>query len=238
MQNSGPASKKTARAAGLLYLCVGIFGGFAQGYVGPKMYVAGDAAATTMNVVTNAGLVRLGVVADLANQVFFIFLALTLYGLLRHVRLGVARAMLALVAIAVAIGSLNAVFLFEGLQVATGASYLTAWGTAGVNAMVMVLLDMQHYGLLIAQIFFGLWLAPLGYLAYRSGLFPKALAGVLVLGTICYLVDVLAAFLFPDIGRMIHGFVVIPCAVAEIWMVFYLLAIGVRTPKQPAATIA
>ncbi len=48
----------------------------------------------------------------------------------------------------------------------------------------MVLLDIQHYGKLAAQVFFGLWLAPLGYLAYRSGLFPKALGVVLVLATI------------------------------------------------------
>jgi hypothetical protein len=231
-------SKKTARIAGVLYLCVGIFGGFAQGFVGPKMYAAGDAATTTANLVANSGLARLGVVADLANQVFFISLALVLYGLLKHVQPSVARAMLALVAIAVAIGSLNAVFLFEGLQVATDSSYLVAWGPAGTNSMVMLLLDLNHYGLLIAQIFFGLWLAPLGYLAFKSGLFPKTLAGVLVLGTVCYLIDVLAAFLAPDIGRMIHGYVVIPCAVAEIWMVLYLLIVGVRTPNKAATALA
>jgi len=235
---SKQASKKTARIAGMLYLCVGIFGGFAQGFVAPKIYAAGDAVATTANVVANSELVRLGVVADLANQVFFISLALVLYGLLKHVQPGVARAMLALVAVAVAIGSLNAVFLFQGLQVATGASYLTTWGPAGINAMVMLLVEMNHYGLLIAQIFFGLWLAPLGILAYKSGLFPKALAGVLILGTICYLIDVLAAFLVPDIGRIVHGYVVIPCAIAEISMVLYLLIVGVRTPNKSAPAIA
>ena len=38
-------NKKTARIAGVLYLLVGIFGGFAEGFVDPKMYVAGNAAA-------------------------------------------------------------------------------------------------------------------------------------------------------------------------------------------------
>jgi hypothetical protein len=187
-----------------------------------------------MNVINNQGLVRLGVVSDLADQVFFMFLALVLYALLKHVNQGVARAMFILVVMAASIASLNTLFLFEGLQVATDPSYVAAWGAAGVNAMVMMLLDMQHYGLLIAQIFFGLWLAPLGYLAYKSGLFPKALAGVLVLGTVCYLIDLLAAFLAPEFGHMIHGYVVIPCAIAEIWMVLYLLIFGVRTPKNPA----
>src|SRR5438132_6694585 len=55
--------KRLARIAGLLYLFVGIFGGFAEGFVDPRMYVAGDAAATAGNVVANAGVVRLGVVA-------------------------------------------------------------------------------------------------------------------------------------------------------------------------------
>ena len=33
--------KRLARIAGILYLLVGIFGGFAEGFVDPRMYVAG-----------------------------------------------------------------------------------------------------------------------------------------------------------------------------------------------------
>jgi hypothetical protein len=237
------SSKRLARIAGLLYLGVGIFGGFAEGYVEPKMYVAGDAAATAGNVVANADLVRIGVVADLVNQVVLVFLALTLYSLLKHVHQSVARAMVVLVVIAAAIASLNAVFEFEGLRVATGAVDLSALGTEGSNAMVLLLLDTQHYGLLIAQIFFGLWLIPLGFLTLKSGWFPKALSAVLVVGGVCYLIDLFAAFLAPVFSQLIHGFIVIPCAVAEIWMLGYLLFIGVRTdktvkPDEPILTAA
>jgi hypothetical protein len=156
---------------------------------------------------------------------------MTLYILLQHVNKSVARAMLVFVALAVGITTLNAVFLFEGLQVATNASYVAAFGAAGSNALVLLLLDIQHYGTLSAQVFFGLWLAPLGYLVYKSGLFPKALGVVLVMATVCYLVDLLAAFLVPDFGKQIHPFVVIVVAIAEIWMVLYLLVVGVRTVK-------
>jgi len=223
--------KRLARIAGVLYLLVGIFGGFALGYVQPKMYVAGDAAATTGNVVANAGLLRLGVVSDLVNQTIFVFLALTLYVLLQHVHKSTARAMVVLVALAAGISSLNMVFQFAGLRVATGAVDLSSLGTEGSNAMVLLLLDTQHYGVLVAQMFFGLWLVPLGYLAHKSGWFPKALALLLVVAGGCYLVDLLTAFLVPDFNQLIHTFVVIPCAVAEIWMVGYLLAIGVRTDR-------
>ncbi len=77
--------KRLARIAGLLYLFVGIFGGFAEGFVDPRMYAAGDSAATAGNVFANAGVVRLGVVANLLDGAFFIFTALTLYILLKHV---------------------------------------------------------------------------------------------------------------------------------------------------------
>jgi hypothetical protein len=62
------APKRLARIAGVLSLLVAIFGGFAQGFVEPTMYVAGDAPATAGNVVANAGLVRLGVVAELVGR--------------------------------------------------------------------------------------------------------------------------------------------------------------------------
>ncbi len=70
--------KRLARIAGVLYLLVGIFGGFAEGFVEPKMYVAGNAAATASNLLANSGLVRLGVVADLFNATVWIFLGMTL----------------------------------------------------------------------------------------------------------------------------------------------------------------
>jgi hypothetical protein len=223
--------KRLARFAGFLYLLVGIFGGFAEGFVEPKMYVAGNAAATTGNVVANAGLLRLGVVADLLDGMVYVFTALALYVLFKAVHKSAARAMLVFVALAAALTCINAVFEFEGLRVATGAVGTSALGIGGSRAVVLLLLDAQHYGLLTAQIFFGLWLAPLGYLAYKSGWFPKALGILLCVASGCYLVDMLAAFLSPGFDQKIHALIVIPCAIAEVWMVLYLLVVGVRTAK-------
>ena len=228
--------KRLARIAGVLYLLVAITGGFAEGFVEPRMYVAGNAAATAGNVVANSGLVRMAVVAELLDYIFFIFLAMTLYILLKHVHKSVARAMLVFVALAAAIVSLNAVFLFEGLQVATDSSYEAAFGTAGSDALVLLLLDLQHYGLLIGQIYFGLWLVPLGYLAYRSGMFPKALGVVLVVAGVCYLVDLFVAFLAPDIGD-IRPFLLIPVIIGEVWLLGYLLVIGVKTVRPDERTL-
>ena len=230
--------RRLARIAGVFYLFVAIFGGFAEGFVDQKLYVAGDAAATAGNVVANAGLARIGVVAHLVNGVFLVLAAMALYLLLNHVHKNAARWMVVLVVLATGITCLNAVFQFEGLRVATDSSYAAAFGIAGSNALVLLLLDIQHYGTLAAQVFFGLWLAPLGYLVYKSGMFPKALGVVLIAATVCYLVDLLVAFLVPDLGKQIHAYVVIVPAIAEIWMVVYLLVRGVRSPREADHAVA
>ena len=225
--------KRLARIAGVLYLLNGVFAGFAFAYVLGKVYVAGDATTTAANVVANAGLVRIGVVADLVQGTIWIFLALTLQALLEHVHRGAARAMVVLVAVGSAIVCLDDVFQFESVRVATDPSYAAAVGAAGSSALVLLLLELHHYGFLIAQIFFGLWLVPLGYLARTSGMFPKALGDLLVVGGVCYLVGMLAVFLFPDSGEKVNVLVTIPSAVAEIATVLYLLIVGVKT-VEPA----
>jgi hypothetical protein len=234
--------KQLARIAGVFYLLVGIFGGFAEGFVDPKLYVAGNSTATAANVVANADLVRMGVVAHMVDGVFFALTAMALYLLLHHVQKNAARLMVLFVALAVGMICLNAVFLFEGMQVATDPSYVAAFGAAGSRALVMILVDLQHHGTLAAQVFFGLWLAPLGYLAYRSGLFPKALGVVLVLATISYLADSLTAFMLPDLELQIKPFLSVAPLVGEIWMVLYLLAKGVKSADQadraPVARLA
>jgi hypothetical protein len=222
------SQKRLARIAGVLYLIVGIFGGFAVGFANPSVYVPGDAATTAANVAANAGLVRAAVMADLLQATAFVFLAMVLYVMLKDVHRSVARAMIILVAIATTMMCLNEVFQFSALLVAGDASYVTAFGTAGSDALVMLLMDMFHYGFLLAQIFFGLWLIPLGYLAYRSGLFPRTLGAVLIVGGVSYLLDMVLAFTVPELSRQIHGVLAIPPAIAEIGMVGFLLWIGLR----------
>ena len=78
---------------------------------------------------------------------------------------------------------------------------------------------------------------PLGYLAWKSGLFPRILGVLVVVGGACYLVGLLAVFLFPDSGERINVLVTIPSAIAEIAMVLYLLVVGVKTGK-PGERIA
>jgi len=225
------APKRLARTAGLYYLLLGVFGGFAQGYLWPSILVAGDAAATAANLRDNADLIRFGVVAELLGQTFFVLLALTLYALLKHVHAGAARLMVVLVILAAGITCFNVVFELEGLQIATGVVDTSAVEADASNALALVMLELQHYGIFVAQLFFALWLTPLAYLTYKSGQFPRLLSLVLVLATVSYVIDLLVAILSPAVSANIHGYFGIVPAIAEIGMVLFLLIFGVLTPK-------
>ncbi len=224
------APQRLARTAGVYYLVVAIFGGFAHA-VRTQVYVPGDATATTDNVVAHADLVRFSFAADLVQATFAVFLVMALYRLLRHVQPSMARAMVIFVVLQVGITCLNLVHQFGALMVATQPSYANGFGDEGANTLVLLLMDLQHNGYLVAQIFFGLWLFPLGLLAYRSGMFPRALGVLLMVATGAYLVDAGLQFLAKDVADVVSGPALIPVViVAEVWMMAYLLIKGVRTP--------
>src|SRR5258708_40031332 len=78
------SARRAARIAGLLYLIGNVTGVFGILY-GPSLVAPGDAAATTRNILASASLFRLSIVSALLDQIIFIFLALSLYQLLKPV---------------------------------------------------------------------------------------------------------------------------------------------------------
>lgn len=230
-----PAPRRIARIAGLLYLIMGVCGGFAE-IVRVTVYKAGDAATTAANVATHAGLVRASVVADLVAVPTGLFTAMALYLLLKHVHANAARTMVAFLAVAAAMMALNLAHQYQALQV-SDAAYTGAFSGQGSDALVLLMLDLHHNGYLMTQVFFGLWLLPMGYLVYRSGMIPRVIGVLLAVGCFGYLVDMFARFTAPDLGAALSPYVVTPAAVAEVSMMLWLLIKGVRVPQpdRPAA---
>ncbi len=220
--------KRLARTAGLYYLVVAVLGAFAH-LVRTQIYVPGDATASTENIVANSSLVNLSFVADLVQATFLVFVVLTLHRLLHHMGRDVARAMVIFVTIAVAVTCLNMVHQLGALVVATDSTYPTAFGVQGSETLVLLLLELQHNGYLIAQIFFGLWLFPLGLLTYRSRMFPRLLAVLLMIASVGYLLDVALQFLAPGFAAAINPMLVTLFSVSEGAMLIFLLVWGVRT---------
>jgi Domain of unknown function (DUF4386) len=220
--------RRLARIAGALYLGVAVLGGFAELIVRRSVVELGDPGATAENIRDSASLFRAGFAADLAQATLYLMTAMALYLLLRGVNELVARAMVVIVAVSVAIMCLNLLNQWVALRLATDDALANASGRMGSDGLSALFAGMHHDGYLIAQVFFGLWLLPLGYLVLRSGWFPSAIGVLLIAGCFGYLVETFAMFLAPHVGEAIGEVVVIPGAIGEFWFVAYLLVKGSR----------
>ena len=219
--------KQTARTAGWLYLAVAVTGGFSMLYV-PSLIVAGDAAATLRNIAASEGMFRLGLVCGLACQALFVFLGLALYRLLAEVDRARARLMVGLVITGAAVAFLNMLNQVPALVVISGAPYLEAFDLAQRQALAMFFLGLQAEGIVLAKVFFGLWLIPLGLLVVRSGFLPKVIGYLLIVGGAGYVVDVLVHFLAPSLAPTVTPIATAPSGIAEVSLILWLLLKGAR----------
>jgi hypothetical protein len=219
--------KTTARTAGWIYLTVAVTGGFSMLYV-PSLIVIGDAEATLRNIAASEALLRLGLVCGLACQALFVFLGLALYRLLADVDRARARLMVGLVITGAAVAFLNMLNQVPALVVASGAPYLDAFTPAQRPAIAMLFLGLHAEGIVLAKVFFGLWLVPLGLLIVRSGFLPKVLGWLLVVGGVGYVVDVPVHFLAPHVAAAVTPIATAPSGVAEVSLILWLLVKGAR----------
>ena len=214
-----------ARSAGIAYLLLCILGGWAQLSVRAGIHVPGDAVTSAQNLAADATVFRLALVADVAMATAFVAVGVLLFRLLRHVSRSAAGVMVVFVAVGAGMILTNLLFHQAALLVATDTTYAALRS----DELALFLLDLHRIGSSLAEIFFGLWLLPLGYLAYRSGLFPRSLSILLAVAGGSMIVDTLAVFLFPDLPAVVHTILTAP-TFAEFWLVAYLLIKGVRKP--------
>jgi hypothetical protein len=226
------SDKKTARIAGLLYLLVAVFYGFAH-FFRVSLTVPGDATATVNNIIASEGLFRISFVSGLIGQTLFILLGLALYVLLKPVNKNIALLMVIFVLVSVPIAMLNLLNQFAALLLLSGADYLKAFETDQLHALGMLFLNVLDHGTLIAQIFWGIWLLPLGYLVFKSGFLPRILGVLLMIAAFGYLIGSLASFLFPNYDEIIELVYYEP-AIAEISFCLWLLIRGVNQAKLTA----
>lgn len=219
--------QKSARVAGLLYLILAICGGFAEFFVRQRLIVPGDAAATVNNITASESLFRLGFVAELVGQTAFIVLVLVLYRLLKAVNRNQAVLMVTLVVVAVTITCLNMLNQFAALLLLNGGDYLAVFEAEQLQALVLLFLNLHKAGYLIAQVFFGLWLLPLGILVYKSGFLPRIVGALLIVACFGYLIDVVTFSLFPSFEVIVSEFTFI----GELLLMLWLLIKGVNVEQ-------
>jgi len=226
---NGASARTYARIAGLLYLVIIVCAGFSEGYVRSSLIVPGDAAATADNILAHEWLFRVGFAGDLIAFMSDLVVAVLFYVLLKPISktLSLIAACLRLLAHP-AIASVNLLNHFAALLLLSGADYLTVFKTDQLNALVLLSLETHKYGYLIGGAFFGLHCLILGYLIYRSDLFPRVLGVFLVIASAGYLGESFGNFLFPAYEQVLAWIVAVPAVIAEVSLCLWLILKGVK----------
>jgi hypothetical protein len=216
--------KRQSRIATLLYFLNTLPAPFGLIYVPNVLIARGDAIATAINVRNLETLLRLGIAVELWSATVGIFAMVAFYRLFRTVSQKNAMAMIILFLVATPISYLNVLNDLAAITFARGPEFLSAvFDQRQLDAFVLFFLRLHNQGLILAQIFWGLWLFPFGVVLWQSGFIPRVI-GVFAIIAGFGNVIASAAFLFlPTYAGVIGQYATILQAgeLAFIWMLIW-----------------
>ena len=219
--------KTTARKAGFLYFAYFVIHIFADVFGRSKIISFGDAVVTAQNIIASEWQFRIGIIGDLLGAVLFLLTAWALYVLLKSVNKNLALLFLLLNLAGVVIQCFSDLFLVASQLLLNGSDYLKVIQSEQLQALAMFFLYLYKNGFMIAQIFYGAWLFPLGYLVLKSGFLPKYLGIVLMAHCVTWLMTSLQFFLFPGFNAI--SYVSYPLGfIAEFGLTLWLLIMGAK----------
>ncbi|MDA3613809.1 DUF4386 domain-containing protein [Polluticaenibacter yanchengensis] len=220
---------RTSRIAGLLYLGVVLTGIFSLMYVPSKLINYDNAALTFQNIRSSEILFRFGIAGGLLCYIFFLFLPVVLYRLLKPVNENMAKIMVLLAVISVPMYFINAQNQLTALSIVNNPDAFTASTAEQIQSQVLFYISQYNDGMRLIHIFSGLWLLPFGYLVFRSGFLPKWLGIILMIGCVGYLFNFFARLLMPGYSELgISSYISLPASIGEIGICLWLLIIGAK----------
>jgi len=158
---------KTARMAGLLYL--GHFVAFFLADNGVHYTAVGpiDAAATVQRFAASEWLFRVGFVSFVLAALFFLLSAWALYVILKPVNKDLALLFLLLNLGGVAVQCASLFSELGAQLLLSGADDLPGFQADQRQALAVLFLYVYKNGFMIAQLFLGLWVLPLGVIGHN-----------------------------------------------------------------------
>jgi len=230
--------KKTARIAGAIYLSMVITGPFSLIYVPGKLIVKGDATATAANVLAHDTMFRFAIAAGLFGQVIFICLAIVLYRLLSEVNKDWARLMVGFVLVSAAVGFVDELNNLGARILFRGGEFLSVFDKTQLDALGMLFIRLHGQGIMIAEIFWGLWLFPFGLLVFRSGFLPRWIGAWLMINCFGYVILSMTSLFSPGYSDKLFVWLQ-PVLFGELAIMLYLLIKGARVQAlSPKPAIA
>ena len=191
-----------ARIAGFLYLIYIVSLVFTS-IIHPHIF-ARDAAVTINNMSVYEGRFRIAFMTELLSTVFFLLAAWALYVLLRQVDKNVALLFVLLNLGGVAVQCTSTLSQYAPILLLRDAYYARVFQAAELQALAMFFSNLGTNGFMIANVFYGVWLFPLGYLVLKCGFLPRILGIMLIIDCFAVLIWVLQFFFFSDFAAVTY----------------------------------
>ncbi len=218
---------RNARTAGWLYLALVVLGPLPLMIIPNALYVTGNPAATAHNIATHEVLFRAGILDLLIAGTVEILLALSFYRLFSVVDRSLAAVLVAFGVVSVPISFVNELNSVGMLLCAKGGAFLSAFTPAQREGLVTLFVNLHHYGNVVNEMFWGLWLLPLGMLVYKSGFLPKVLGVWLVLNCFAYVAQCITGILWPQSIDVVDN-IAFPVQFGEVAIMLWLIIMGAR----------
>src|SRR5436190_6168808 len=235
-------TRNPRRVVGFWYLLLVLGGPLRLIYIPNKLFVHDNAAATASNIAAHELLFRFGMLSDLFGAVVLLFLALAFYrpfkgvdqqlAVLLVIVGGVMPALINFVNVVSDAGALMVARSGGGAGGGGGADFLSVFDKPQRDALVLLFLRLHHAQIVAAEILWGLWLFPMGALAYKSRFLPRFIGVWLIINGVAYVVLSFTGLFFPDYQNKVFAYSQ-PALFGELAIMLWLVIKGAKPPLEP-----
>lgn len=217
------SQRQAALIAGIGFLITILSVFYASTFVFSKVIVAGDAIATTRNIINNENLFRTGILSWLLLLTGDVLRAWALYVFFKRVNnsLSLLAGWFMLIHVSIfGITQLNLVFAVEILR---NTEYLATIDPGQLQAISLFFINGHNYGFQIGLFFFSFHLLVLGILVFKSGYIPKLLGVFLMISCFSYMLDSTGRIISPDYPDSMFRVLFLPMLIGELALIVWLI---------------
>jgi hypothetical protein len=182
------------------------------------MRARADPAASLQHLAVEANLLRAGVLAELTSAILLVLASAALRRLFRGVDRWQADLMWLLACLVCPVTLVGGALQMAALAVANG-----ALGAVDGGPFALVLLEVHRATLNLANIFWGLWIVPLGSLVVRCGFIPRWIGWSLIAGGVAYIATSVASVAAPPLVIIANPLAVVIGGLSELSLIAWLL---------------
>lgn len=227
--NTPTSPRLKSRIVGFCYLLTICAGVFDHIFVGGRIIVPGDPAATARNLVALEPLYRLAFAMDLVP--LYAIVTVLLYELFKPVNASLSLLAAFSSLAGGAVGSAAAIFQLGPVVILSGAAQWQGFDTRQLQGLALIFLRLHEQGFSISLMFFGCYCTLLGWMIVRANFIARGVGLLLGAGGLSYMVYSFVHFAFPHVAAGLSSYALLLGSIGEIALTSWLLAVGIDSEK-------